>query len=299
MLNLNSTDSNTNSNSNSLSDPVSLNVGGEIYTTTLDTLTRYRDSMLGSMFTGQISTLRDKCGNVFIDRDGKVFRYILNFLRSSSLDLPEGFSEMKLLRREADFFQIRPLMDEIRRHVEAGPLSQRDSARGALLLVDVDCQVRMLHFNLRRAPENYELCKCSVRVLTAEIFCTWRAFLVLLCERFSYRTTQGLTSPLPSDQRQNRLKLEWVPRPDELPMDQYEKQQFRGLVFSDSWATQTRPGELCDVILPHRSPFEVKDIRVFVEELLTLSLAEGFRVDSMTPDPTGVLNYRSLQLVRY
>ncbi|KAJ7987828.1 hypothetical protein DPEC_G00330570 [Dallia pectoralis] len=284
MLNLNSTDSN--SHSNSLSDPVSLNIGGEIYTTTLDTLTRYRDSMLGAMFTGKISTLRDKCGNVFIDRDGKVFRYILNFLRSSSLDLPEGFSEMKLLRKEADFFQIRPLMDEIRRHVEAGPLSLRDSTRGAMLLVDVDCQVRMLHFNLRRAPENYELCTCSVNVLTAEIFCTWHAFLVLLCERFSYRTSQGLTSPLPSVQHQNRLKLEWVPRPDELPMDQYRKQQFRGLVISDSWATQTHSGDLCDVISSHRSPFEVKDIRVFVEELLTLSLRENFRVVSMTPDPT-------------
>jgi hypothetical protein len=141
MLNLNSPDSNTYSNSNSLSDPVSLNVGGEIYTTTLDTLTRYQDSMLGAMFTGQISTLRDKQGNVFIDRDGKVFRYILNFLRSSSLDLPEGFSEMRLLRREADFFQIRPLLDEIRRRVEAGPLSLRDAPRGAMLLLDVDCQV--------------------------------------------------------------------------------------------------------------------------------------------------------------
>ncbi|CAB1311832.1 unnamed protein product [Coregonus sp. 'balchen'] len=298
MLNLNSPDSNTNSNSNSLSDPVSLNVGGEIYTTTLDTLTRYQDSMLGAMFTGRISTLRDKRGNVFIDRDGKVFRYILNFLRSSSLDLPEGFSEMRLLRREADFFQIRPLLDDIRRRIEAGPLSLRDAPRGAMLLVDVDCQVRVLHFNLRRAPENYELRTCSVRILTAEIFCTWRAFLVLLCERFSYRTTQGPTSPQPSDQRHNRLKLEWVPRPDELPQDQYEKQQYRGLVVSDSWATQTHSGELCDVIIPRCSPCEVKDMCGFVEELLTVSLAEGFRVDSVTPDPMDILNCRTLQLVR-
>nr|XP_029540702.1 BTB/POZ domain-containing protein KCTD21-like [Oncorhynchus nerka] len=294
MLNLNSSDS----NSNSLSDPVSLNVGGEIYTTTLDTLTRYRDSMLGAMFTGQISTLRDKRGNIFIDRDRKIFRYILNFLRSSSLDLPDGFSEMRLLRREADFFQIRPLLDEIQRHVEAGALSLRDAPRRALLLVDVDCQVRVLHFNLRRAPENYELRTCSVRILTAEIFCTWRTFLVLLCERFSYRTTQGLISPLPSDRRYNRLKLEWVPRPDELPQDQYEKQRYRGLVISDSWATQTHFGDLCDAITPSRSPCEVKDMHRFLEELLTVSLAEGFRVDSVTPDSMDVLNCHTLQLVR-
>lgn len=158
--------------------------------------------------------------------------------------------------------------------------------------------MRVLHFNLRRAPENYELRTCSVCILTAEIFCTWRTFLVLLCERFSYRTTQGLTSPNPSDQRYNRLKLEWVPRPDELPQDQYEKQQYRGLVVSDSWATQTHSGDLCDVIMPRCSPCEVKDTRGFVEELLTVSLAEGFRVDSVTPDPMDILNCRTLQLVR-
>ncbi|XP_028264364.1 BTB/POZ domain-containing protein KCTD21-like [Parambassis ranga] len=137
MLNLNSPDDNR----NSLQDPVSLNVGGEIYTTTLDTLTRCRDSMLGAMFTGQIPVLRDNKGNVFIDRDGKVFRYILNYLRSSSLDLPDGFSELTLLRREADFFQIRPLLEEIRRYEASVPLSLRGGPLGAMIIVNVDSKV--------------------------------------------------------------------------------------------------------------------------------------------------------------
>uniref|UniRef100_A0A672GX77 Potassium channel tetramerization domain containing 21 n=1 Tax=Salarias fasciatus TaxID=181472 RepID=A0A672GX77_SALFA len=110
-------------------DPVSLNVGGQVYTTTLDTLTRYRDSMLGAMFTGQIPALRDRRGNVFIDRDGNVFRHILNFLRSGALDLPRGFKELALLRREADFFQIRPLVEELAHLEAAGPLSLRGGDR--------------------------------------------------------------------------------------------------------------------------------------------------------------------------
>lgn len=142
MLNLNSPDDN--SNRSSLQDPVSLNVGGEIYTSTLDTLTRCRDSMLGAMFTGQIPMLRDNGGNVFIDRDGKVFRYILNYLRSSSLDLPEGFSELALLRREADFFQIRPLLEEIRQYEASVPLSLRGGPLGAMIIVKVDSKVRVL-----------------------------------------------------------------------------------------------------------------------------------------------------------
>lgn len=139
MLNLNSSDDN--SNRSSLQDPVSLNVGGEIYTTTLDTVTRCRDSMLGAMFTGQIPVLRDNRGNVFIDRDGKVFRYILNYLRSCSLDLPEGFSELALLRREADFFQIRPLLEEIRHYEASVPLSIRGGPLGAMIMVNVDSKV--------------------------------------------------------------------------------------------------------------------------------------------------------------
>lgn len=126
---------------NSLQDPVSLNVGGEVYTTTLDTLTRCRDSMLGAMFTGQMPVLRDPGGNVFIDRDGKVFRYILNYLRSSSLDLPDGFSELSLLRREADFFQIRPLLEEIGRYEASVPLSLRGGPLGAMIVVNVYSEV--------------------------------------------------------------------------------------------------------------------------------------------------------------
>lgn len=147
MLNLNSQDDNSNSNRNALQDPVSLNVGGEVYTTTLDTLTRCRDSMLGAMFTGQIPVLKDNRGNVFIDRDGKVFRYILNYLRSSSLDLPDGFSELPLLRREADFYQIRPLLEEIRHYETSMPLSLRGGPLGAMIMVNVDCKVRFVKFD--------------------------------------------------------------------------------------------------------------------------------------------------------
>lgn len=139
MFNLNSSDDNR----SSLQDPVTLNVGGEIFTTTLDTLTRCRDSMLGSMFTGLIPVLRDNRGNVFIDRDGKAFRYILNYLRSGFLDLPDRFSELSLLRREADFFQIRPLLEAIHHHEATLPLSVRGGPLAAMLMVNVESKVHV------------------------------------------------------------------------------------------------------------------------------------------------------------
>ncbi|KAL2079396.1 hypothetical protein ACEWY4_025140 [Coilia grayii] len=259
-------------NGNSPRDPVSVNVGGEVYTTTLDTLTRCRDSMLGAMFTGQIPLLRDRRGNFFIDRDGKVFRYILNYLRSNTLDLPEGFKELALLKREADFFQIRPLLDEIRRH-ETG--SGTANCRAAMLNVTTESEMRVLHFNLKRGPENYELRSCAVRVYVATVFCTSRAVLELMCARFFYSTRDGPILPQPN----NCLRLEWVPCPDELPRDQHEKHGFREL--------KTESGS------------ELRDARAFMEELLRVALGEGFRVDSVFPDPSDILNCSVLRFVRY
>ncbi len=90
---------------------VTLNVGGVTYTTTRSTLAKYEDSMLGAMFSGQfVPTSFDNQGNYFIDRDGYMFRHILNFLRSGRLCLPQGFKDLDLLEAEADFYQIPPLI---------------------------------------------------------------------------------------------------------------------------------------------------------------------------------------------
>ncbi|XP_030634360.1 BTB/POZ domain-containing protein KCTD6a isoform X2 [Chanos chanos] len=90
--------------------PVTLNVGGHLYTTSLSTLQRYPDSLLSAMFSGDFPIARDSQGNYFIDRDGTLFRYVLNFLRTSELTLPYNFKEIELLRKEADFYQIEPLV---------------------------------------------------------------------------------------------------------------------------------------------------------------------------------------------
>ncbi|XP_070536926.1 BTB/POZ domain-containing protein KCTD6-like [Ptychodera flava] len=90
---------------------ICLNVGGQIHTTTRGTLTRCADSMLGSMFSDRMPTKRDDQGNYFIDGDGKLFRYILNFLRRSELVLPEDFKELDMLALEADFYQITELIE--------------------------------------------------------------------------------------------------------------------------------------------------------------------------------------------
>ena len=97
---------------------VTLNVGGVLYTTTTFTLQKYPDSMLGALMSGKIPTTLDSQGHVFIDRDGNMFRHILNFLRTSALCIPSDFAEMDLLHAEADFFQIEPLVNLLNQHKE-------------------------------------------------------------------------------------------------------------------------------------------------------------------------------------
>ncbi len=65
------------------------------------------------MFNGSMPTTVDDDGRFFIDRDGSLFAHILNFLRSSQLALPEGFSNLDGLAVEADFYQIEPLIQAI------------------------------------------------------------------------------------------------------------------------------------------------------------------------------------------
>lgn len=93
-----------------MTDPVTLNVGGHLYTTSLYTLQCYPDSMLDAMFHGVFPAARDAQEHFFIDRDGPLFHYILNFRRTSELTLSYDFKQTELLRKETDFYKIEPLI---------------------------------------------------------------------------------------------------------------------------------------------------------------------------------------------
>lgn len=85
---------------------VKLNVGGSKFETTLSTLTRYPDSMLGAMFSGRHEVPPDDEGYVFIDRDGTHFRAILNFLRTGFVDQPRSEQAANELKRELEYYQL-------------------------------------------------------------------------------------------------------------------------------------------------------------------------------------------------
>ena len=93
------------------SSTVELNVGGQHFTTSLQTLTKDTGSMLHAMFSGRFDTKPAEDGSYFIDRDGTHFRYILNYLRTGRLLLPADELVQKELLEEAQFYQIRGIVD--------------------------------------------------------------------------------------------------------------------------------------------------------------------------------------------
>uniref|UniRef100_A0A3Q3KM56 BTB domain-containing protein n=1 Tax=Monopterus albus TaxID=43700 RepID=A0A3Q3KM56_MONAL len=96
--------------------PVHIDVGGHMYTSNLATLTKYPESRIGRLFIGTEPIVLDSLKqHYFIDRDGHMFRYILNFLRTSKLLIPDDFKEYSLLYEEASFFQLAPLQAELER----------------------------------------------------------------------------------------------------------------------------------------------------------------------------------------
>lgn len=68
---------------------------------------RYPESRLAKLFNGSIPIVLDSLKqHYFIDRDGAMFRHILNFMRNSRLLLPENFDGIDLLLEEARYFEI-------------------------------------------------------------------------------------------------------------------------------------------------------------------------------------------------
>lgn len=95
------------------SEIIQLNIGGEIFYTTIQTISR-ESSLLYAFILGEIEVSKDKDGRIFIDRDPKYFRWILNYLRDGSLlTLPEPINCTLELLQEARVYRITGLVNFI------------------------------------------------------------------------------------------------------------------------------------------------------------------------------------------
>ncbi|KAG1944179.1 BTB/POZ domain-containing protein KCTD16 [Pimephales promelas] len=105
---------NSKAKDNSFPDVIELNVGGQVYYTRHVTLISNPGSLLGKIFSPKNNAsndlARDPKGRYFIDRDGFLFRYVLDYLRDKQVVLPDHFPEKGRLRKEAEYFQLPDLV---------------------------------------------------------------------------------------------------------------------------------------------------------------------------------------------
>lgn len=97
----------------SMNAPITLNIGGMKYVTTKTTLAMIEDTFLYKMFIdGKFLADPLKDGSYLIDRDGRHFCYILNFLREGFVNIGDDSHVAELLQ-EAMFYQIPALIKHL------------------------------------------------------------------------------------------------------------------------------------------------------------------------------------------
>ncbi|WIA14852.1 hypothetical protein OEZ86_003569 [Tetradesmus obliquus] len=90
---------------------IKLNVGGVPYATSLATLTCVPSSYFSALFSGRWEQQVMQNGEVFLDRDGEVFKFVLQYLRarascSDAVCLPADEATRGQLRSEARYFGL-------------------------------------------------------------------------------------------------------------------------------------------------------------------------------------------------
>nr|CAD7443721.1 unnamed protein product [Timema bartmani] len=105
-----------------LREPRRITAAGNVISPKIDF--RYPESRLAKLFNGSIPIVLDSLKqHYFIDRDGGMFRHILNFMRNSRLLIPENFADLDLLLEESRYFDIAQV-GEIEVQIPAGKLGE-------------------------------------------------------------------------------------------------------------------------------------------------------------------------------
>ncbi|OWA50201.1 BTB/POZ domain-containing adapter for CUL3-mediated RhoA degradation protein 3 [Hypsibius exemplaris] len=104
---------------------VKLNIGGTLHLTTMNTLLA-KDTMLKTMFSTNVGVRKDAEGFIRIDRSGKHFGSILNWMRDGDVPLPACTSDIEELHHEAKYYLCEELAHkcEVALQMRTGPSCQ-------------------------------------------------------------------------------------------------------------------------------------------------------------------------------
>lgn len=95
----------TSSSSSSSSKIIKLNIGGVLFCTTSSTLLGRGENFFTALLSGRFAASMDENGAYFIDRNGRTFEPLLDYLRTGTLIIPPTIP-MESVLIEASFFLI-------------------------------------------------------------------------------------------------------------------------------------------------------------------------------------------------
>ncbi|GJN09040.1 hypothetical protein PR202_ga27007 [Eleusine coracana subsp. coracana] len=189
----------------SSSSPVLLNIGGKKYATTVETLTqREPDSMLAAMFSGRHTLPHElTTGMVFVDRDGKHFRHVLNWLRDGAIPVMSESKYQQLLR-EAEYYQLLGLVDYINERLDWKKIenSEAELTRKDVIkcIQSQKCRFRGVNLSgldLSKLVSLGQTCfRCSLLALLTVVFFVTLAVRNVEASSSSFRNTNLRDSPV-------------------------------------------------------------------------------------------------------
>lgn len=101
-----------------MDDIIQLNIGGVKYITTKQTLL-VKDSYFDALLSGRMKTGLTINDALFIDRDGSIFGYVLNYLRNLDTWEPPNDPDILIaLLPEINYFALPGMLDQIKKMVK-------------------------------------------------------------------------------------------------------------------------------------------------------------------------------------
>jgi DNA anti-recombination protein RmuC len=111
---------------------IKLNIGGTLFTTTIDTLTVEQDTLFTGMFSGKFDMKPDDDGEYFLDRNPEYFSIILDYLRGVDIEeqlLEYSSAQLSQLIQEVDYYGITSLLELARKLTEKNHIKNNKRSR--------------------------------------------------------------------------------------------------------------------------------------------------------------------------
>jgi hypothetical protein len=146
---------------------VVLDVGGYRYTTSVQTLRRLPGTFFDAYFSGRYTMDRSEDGSIFIDRDGKHFGHVLEYLRDSVVSVAEkdasklDIGELRWLKREFGFYCIELYADPQEVAFVVGGSDDDDSIIASMERHDLSSGVWREAAPMATARAGFGLCKMA------------------------------------------------------------------------------------------------------------------------------------------